>query len=386
MKKYTIIILLLAILFSSCEDKDVKPVLDNENAVASTLFTPEDLNTYVFTKDMASDPFDIFTWSAADYGVQISKDYTLQIGVYGDDFANATDLIVTSNLSYETTVGELNVVLYDLGLKTETASDLDVRVMNSSNNSAVEILYSTPHRITITPYTYNRPNIISPINGSTFVFEKDSVGTVDFEEISWTAVDYAVTTPTTYTLEVDNPDSAFSNPAKIYTGFKTDYTSKVLSLNNAILSRGYEPDTAADVAFRVSSNVGGQGVIYSEIFIYNITPYYAGPLVVDPLYLVGNATLAGWNAGSGLPIEWDEEASVYSITTELTAGGMKILQTLGEWAPQWGDDGSGDGTGGNLIFRPDEATTDPAEIPSPGAGTYKIDVNIANLTYTITPA
>jgi hypothetical protein len=80
---------------------------------------------------------------------------------------------------------------------------------------------------------------------------------------------------------------------------------------------------------------------------------------------------------------WDEERSVYTITTTLTAGGgMKILEVSGQWAPQWGDDGTNTGV---LSYRPDEATTDPPNIPSPGDVTYRIDIDIDGLTYSITP-
>jgi hypothetical protein len=64
---------------------------------------------------------------------------------------------------------------------------------------------------------------------------------------------------------------------------------------------------------------------------------------------------------------------------------MKFLEVSGQWAPQWGTDANATGDGGRLVFRPDEATTDPPEIPSPGAGTFKIRADMTKISYTIEP-
>ena len=116
----------------------------------------------------------------------------------------------------------------------------------------------------------------------------------------------------------------------------------------------------------------------SDVIAYNIKTYTA-ELQIPPLYLVGDATSAGWDNANGLPIEWDKDNSVYSVITDFGDGIMKVLEVSGQWAPQWGDDGT---TSGILLYRPDEDTTDPDGIPSPGTGSYKWTVDIVNLTYT----
>jgi hypothetical protein len=68
------------------------------------------------------------------------------------------------------------------------------------------------------------------------------------------------------------------------------------------------------------------------------------------------------------------------------AGGstyFKFIETLGQWAPQYGTDDSGTGDAGNLVFRPDETVPDPPAIPVPSiAGSYKITVDLAKMKYT----
>ena len=109
--------------------------------------------------------------------------------------------------------------------------------------------------------------------------------------------------------------------------------------------------------------------------------------VADELYLLGDATSIGWNNTAALPMTGND--GVFTITTNLEGGGtyLKFIVTLGQWTPQYGTDGNGTSTGGNLVYRPDEITPDPYAIPAPSvSGTYIVTANTNNLTYTIVPA
>lgn len=376
------------IFLSACEDKDPKPILDNENATAPTLLTPANASSYIFLAENATDSFEEITWTPADYGTNLAKKYTVIVENNATPDAQPTTLIETTELSYTATMAELNLILFDLGFTNATSSAVNFSVSCSSTHEAVEPLKSAKNNVTITPFTYKQPNLAIPADGSSFVLEKDTTGTVEFDEFSWAEVNYYLETSAKYSLEFDAPGNNFANSSTIYSGEETSHTPKVLDLNNALLDHGFEAELSANVEFRITSSTDGKGEINSEVFVYNIKPFSFDNTeepYKETLYLVGNATTAGWDAAAGLPIEWDEDRQVHSITTTLIAGGMKILMELGKWAPQWGDDGNGDGTGGLLIFRPDEETADPAEIPSPGEGTYKIDVDLINLTYSINP-
>jgi len=128
-----------------------------------------------------------------------------------------------------------------------------------------------------------------------------------------------------------------------------------------------------------------------ELFIDAVTETYkvtVNPAGAAPeLYLLGDATLAGWDNTAALPLTGT--GGVYTITTDLAGAGkyLKFIVTLGQWAPQYGTDANGTNTGGNLVYRPDENTPDPPAIPAPDAvGTYVITANTNDLTYTIAPA
>ncbi|NCC73600.1 MAG: SusF/SusE family outer membrane protein [Sphingobacteriia bacterium] len=133
------------------------------------------------------------------------------------------------------------------------------------------------------------------------------------------------------------------------------------------------------------------GVYDIELFIdavteeYTVTVNEAG--AAPELYVLGDATLAGWDNTIALPMTGT--GGIYTITTELAGTGtmLKFIEVLGQWAPQYGTDANGTSSGGNLVYRPDENTPDPAAIPSPDvAGTYVITANINDLTYTIVAA
>ena len=110
-------------------------------------------------------------------------------------------------------------------------------------------------------------------------------------------------------------------------------------------------------------------------------------LTSGELYLVGDATPAGWDNAAGIPFEQDaEELTKFTLVTSLNAeGGMKFLEVSGEWAPQWGTNDEGTAQSGTLVYRPTENVEDPPNIPAPGtAGEYLIEVNLQTMSYTIT--
>ena len=144
----------------------------------------------------------------------------------------------------------------------------------------------------------------------------------------------------------------------------------------------YRPDEAtADPPAMPSPEVLGEYYIEAD----TINLEYRTFLTSGELYLVGGATTVGWDAGNALQFT-EIENNVFEITTDLTEGngGMKFLEIQGAWAPQWGINANPDFVGG-LSYRPDEATTDPPEVPSPGTGTFKITVDLTTISYTIVP-
>ncbi len=153
MKKISIIlsaILSMAILFS-CESEIEKPTLTK--ATAPVLLNPDGTREYVLTKENAVSPFETFIWEAADYGLSIVTNYTVQLDVTDGDFSNAVNLKEsTTQLSQNATVEEFNQRLLDLGFTPGESEMVQVRVLAANSNPAIDTLVSNPVTLSVVSY------------------------------------------------------------------------------------------------------------------------------------------------------------------------------------------------------------------------------------------
>ena len=149
MKKIYNILGILAVFFAviACEKEEFEPVVG--------VFTPPAMTdvsgTYVFTEGMADDVFQIFSWSDADFGFQSATTYMVQIDFAGNEFAEAIDLISTTEKSASITVGELNQKLLAMGARTNVPSDFEIRV-TAEVSDLVQSLPSNVSNMNIHPY------------------------------------------------------------------------------------------------------------------------------------------------------------------------------------------------------------------------------------------
>ncbi|HEY9114314.1 MAG TPA: SusE domain-containing protein [Bacteroidales bacterium] len=234
--------------------------------------------------------------------------------------------------------------------------------------------------------------ITSPQNGSLLVLKKEQTDST--LTISWSATEYNLTelALTNYSLEMDFADSSFSKPIVIASSTSTSYSTTVGALNTKLKSAfKVEPGDTVSFAYRVRAFINNSSD-YSEIYSAPITiaySTYSDVVIVSPIYMLGSATLAGWDNTMALEMTHLADGK-FSIISTLTAGTdmyVKFISDLGAWAPQWGTDAEGTSEAGNLVYRPTEDVPDPPGIPGPDVtGEYLIIADTANLTYTITLA
>jgi starch-binding outer membrane protein SusE/F len=234
--------------------------------------------------------------------------------------------------------------------------------------------------------------ITSPQNGSLLVLTKGQADSTI--TISWSATEYNLSdlALTNYSLEMDFADSSFSNPKVIASSTGTSYSTTVGALNTKLQGTfNVEPGNTASFAYRVRAFINNSSD-YSQIYSAPITiaySTYSDVIIVSPIYMLGSATLAGWDNTKALEMTHLADGK-FSIVSTLTAGTdmyVKFISDLGAWAPQWGTDANGTSEAGNLVYRPTEDVTDPPGIPGPEvAGEYLIIADTASLTYTITLA
>jgi len=378
MKKIALIIIafLGVVVFLACEKELRDPQLDINQSSVPAYTNPTDGEAFIFLEENVDEVFAVFEWSPAQYNVTNMEDtkYTLQMDKSGNNFEEKYELANITETSYEMTVGEMNNVLLTLNNLPNTPVDYEFRIYSYVNNdSEFTDLYSGVITLTFTPF--ESLVVVNPIY---------LIG--DATPAGW---DNTAGTPMAHLGDgvyavVETLDPAgewykfLSVPGQWAPQWGTDDAGSSAEGNLV-----YRPDEATDDPPAIPSP-DVLGAYYVEADTVNLL--YRSFLTSGELYLVGAATTVGWDNTAALPFtETSAGSHIFEITTTLTEGGMKFLEIVGEWAPQWGTNEIGTGNVGPLIYRPDEITADPAEVPSPGSGTFKITVDLTTLSYSIEP-
>ncbi|PKP11718.1 MAG: hypothetical protein CVU09_02460 [Bacteroidetes bacterium HGW-Bacteroidetes-4] len=201
----------------------------------------------------------------------------------------------------------------------------------------------------------------------------------------------------TYMLIMDTVGSNFSDPIELAIGDLLSTKVTGATLNQKIIKEGFRHSVAIAWEFSVVAYIvnAPQDRVYSNKISMNITAF-SDEVVVEPIYLLGGGTSAGWNNNADrviLAVYLPESGtdSTFAVVDLLTPAGtdgsdgfLKFVRFVGLWAPQWGTDATGTSESGPLVLRPTESEPDPAAIPVPDVqDDYLIKVDIVNLTYTI---
>lgn len=213
------------------------------------------------------------------------------------------------------------------------------------------------------------PTLKTPSTGFDLVLDKNKPN-----DLATTVVwDYAIydgtSTIVTYSIEFAAAGTQFASPTVVATSTNKFKNFTVNELNSAALSAGFAPFVSNSIDVRVKSSVGTTGSLSqpSNSYAIKLTPYPAWP----NWGIIGSATPTGWDSDTNL--DYDLATKKYSITIPLTAGGAFKFRLDDGWADNFGDDGN------NLSL-----DAGGADIPVTVTGTYKIVIDFAAKTYTIT--
>jgi hypothetical protein len=381
--KNLILILTIALgtilVFSGCEKNDKEPKLNLQASSTAAITNPADGSSLVLTLADSANPV-IVEWSETKYvisgeGVLPTPTYSLQMVFADSSFDESKELINTKNLIAETIVYKFNNNLLSMGMAPDSTGDIELRIVSSISGTNFDPAISEPIRLTVTTFEPPAP----PPTEIKLIYLLGSATTVGWSNTL--ALPMASLGAGKYArVELLTPGAANFIKFISVLGFwapqwGTDATG--LPEEGPLVYRPTEaiPDPAAIPVGDVAGNY------YIEADTVGLT--YKTFLTSGELYLVGSATTVGWTAANALPFT-EVEPHIFEITTDLIDGGMKFLEVVGAWAPQWGTNDTGTGEGGPLIYRPTEDVTDPAEVPSPGAGTFTIRVDLTTISYTIT--
>ena len=212
------------------------------------------------------------------------------------------------------------------------------------------------------------------------------------ERFVWNTVDFGVPTNITYELQ-GSADANFESFDVLGTSQNNNLGVRVSQLMALAMDAGLDTDPESDAPnmgqlyFRVlayaGNNGGNSNAQTSEVkSITVMLPEDAveGEVPLKNLFLVGNATAAGWNNNNNnTPLFRDAtNPDVYNFTGKFTAGEFKLLEERGAWQPQWGLE-NGALTSSEILGG------DPGTFNVSSDGYYVLTLNSDELTYTFTP-
>lgn len=222
--------------------------------------------------------------------------------------------------------------------------------------------------------------------------DKNIAVTLNWDNKSW----YAVDTPMTYTIQMDNNNGEFVSPLEISVATGSNLSLTHADLNAKAFALKLTPEVASKIKVRLKANLKyGALPIYSNVSVLTITPYSSlilkYPMPAE-LYLQGDAVPSNW--GTPVPdiqkmVQIDDHrfgliialtggksfaaitaASTWSDPAYVTLDNNANPQSSGAFEPR----GSATNWGGNPIKSPAIS------------GVYQVILDFTAGTYSISPA
>lgn len=195
---------------------------------------------------------------------------------------------------------------------------------------------------------------------------------------SWTAVDYPVDAPVTYSLQFATPADTIGETAwtnSITKEFGEDVFTATVSgqeLNDLATELGLEPHEAGNLVVRVVSYLdraafsGAVALVVTPLKV--VTEYPA-------LYIAGD--FQGWNIGEPVRIVSVADDGIYEGYIYIPAGGTNEFKVYAQ--PNWEPTSYGDGGDGNVIV----ANYAGGNFKTPTEGYYLFSVNLNTMKYLL---
>ena len=341
MKKLSIIIFLIGLVgLFSCKKYETKAVLQSPAPPVLNLAAGDT----VVLKITDADSLITFTWSAADFGLQLVTTYNLQMDKQGNDFKDAVSIgTVTSAKSLTILTKDLNNKLLSMEFNPDQpapmALEFRVQATVSSNtdpvNSAAVKKVMTPYYVKIiypllfVPGNYQGWN---PADSTTVVYSVKSND--QYEGYIW--------------MSSSAPAYKYCVGNSWTTNYGDDGQDGTLDLNSS-----------SDIV--VSPPVPGY---------YHLT---ANMVAKTHTYLrtewsvIGDATPGGWDTDTDMA--YDSIAKTWNVTLNLTAANLKFRANHA-WDLNYGDDGAN----GSLDFN-------GANIAVPADGNYTVTLNLSGAIF-----
>lgn len=225
------------------------------------------------------------------------------------------------------------------------------------------------------------PSFTNAPSGDSFVLTEENADEVALE-LEWSKPGVGFRAAANYVVEMAEAGTEFADPATLVETSENSVSMTVGELNSKMLASGFPADAEADIDVRLITEINDDVEdIYSSSFAIGVTPYLVDLGYPQYMYLVGDATSAGWsNNNNNMPMVRlpDSQGRNHTFTGTF-AGGVefKLLEVLGQWQPQWGDDG------GSLASNEDLGGDPGAFSLTDGDGYYTFEIDIEARTYSL---
>ena len=367
MKKYlkraSYLLLSLSLLLGSCEVEDSLTLTSPD--AAFTLDTPGISSVYL---NFALPTNPAFTISWKDE-LNAGSDYTVEMATDAE-FISPLTLGTTTNSNFSISVENFNTAIQNTGVSNFRDIAVYMRV-NSGGNTTNTIL------MLVTTYPVDAPTFTSIDNGDAFVLSLDN-NDLEAVNVTWNdpILDSTLPIEINYVLEAATPNTSFASPIEVGSVNNTNSISLTNSQLNAVaIQTGIEVDTSGDVEMRLISTItdAASGTVLeriTETVTINVTTYLTVLDLSTTWGVVGSAA-NDWGATPDLPFFKTDVDGVLVAYVNLIDGEIKFREN-NVWDNNYGSDSS---TGGALVSGGGNLTVT--------AGSYKIVMDLNNLTYTI---
>ena len=222
----------------------------------------------------------------------------------------------------------------------------------------------------------NTPLAITPSSDHIFLEERNH--SVEAFDLSWTTgTNFGSGHAITYDVQLAAAGTGFSSYVVLFENVERVYNWKptVEDLNGLLIDEmGFQPYDDVNLEARVIAHVAGLSDEQVATTKFTVIPYKP---VTSTLYLVGDATPNGWDAGNATEMTRTDNG-IFTWTGNLNAGEMKFLVKRGDWLPCYCKL-----IEGMLYYREKDDEPDDKFIINE-MHCYKVDVNLLDMSISIT--
>ncbi|MEN8703934.1 MAG: SusE domain-containing protein [Polaribacter sp.] len=363
LKRVSYLLLSLTLLLGACEIEDSLTLTSPD--AAFTLDTPGISSVYL---NFALPTNPAFTISWQDE-LNVSPDYTVEMATDAD-FTSPVTLGTTTNSNFSLSVDNLNNAIHNAGVASFRDIAIYMRVQSGGNTTNTVLML-------VTTYPVDAPTFTSIENGDAFVLSLDN-NDLEAVNVTWNdpILDSTLPIEIDYVLEAATPNTSFATPIEVGTVSNMNAISLTNAQLNAIgIQSGIAVDASGDVEMRLISTItdSASGTILeriSETVTIKVTTYLTVLDLSTTWGIVGSAA-NNWGATPDLPFFKTDVDGVLVAYVNLIDGEFKFREN-NDWGNNLGSDSA---TGGAV-------TSNGGNIPV-SAGSYKIGLDLNNMTYSI---